>query len=177
MSSIEERRKYARKRKFEYPEERISQIDNNSPQYALPCEDTNEGIDRDADIYALAADQAIERGDLNEAMELLFKSVDKYHNVESIAQIADLMSIMFIKQYGNTGYNGNDESTNYLVASALGLYSAYGMLTNDNTRVSKVINAMGALFHNKGQFQGMLQRIREKCEKMSPEQIIEFIKH
>lgn len=148
MSDADDYRKYARRRRFEYPGEARNGEGQEDDCYETrrPAPgpwngnwNTDEGgFERDSytgqedggafnarDPYAEEAELAIQNGDIPTAMEALGSSISEYNNINSVKRMGELLLAGFFEAYGEKGLDRRDRQGMELAETVIGLLSFY----------------------------------------------------
>lgn len=182
MSEDRDVARYARKRKFEYPDETgmIYHAPLNASDARL-AENSSEVYDVDADaddniadndFYAAMAEEAIEKGDIQSAFIALGQSISEMRNINSIKRVGEIFYTVFVGIYRNTGYDGYDEDANKYVAGAIGMFLAYTVLGGDHNEIESYLEDMAGLFNDIDDFNAIYDSVVEKINNSDIDNIV-----
>jgi len=174
-------RQYARKRKFEYPDEQ------HIPQYAdekYPKESTafsSRKIEVETtynmsfvsknpdDPYLNMAEELIANGRIQEAMECLGNSITEYRNPYSIKRLGDLFQAALWLEYPKHGFT--DDAGRY-AQGAIGMYLVYVKLTGQVEVIKENYETLIQGFEHLQEFQLIFQETKDKVDALDEDEII-----
>lgn len=197
MSNDKDFMRYARSRRFEYPDEEETVLSNSSissgkihsggisEEHVENDDDTagrgagelaephgGNDIDEGGDPYAAIAEQAIAEGDIAAAFAALGQSITEMRNIESLKRVGELFYAAFVGTFQNTGYGGGDEDADKYVSGAIGMFLAYTVLGGDRGEVESYLEDMAGLFHDIGDFQAIYDSVSAKIGSWDLDEII-----
>ncbi len=180
--------KYARTRRFKYPDyrdkpylnqsfssdENVSDYhDRISPGYDGTIYDQmSQGNQRDH--YAALAEQALSRGDYKSALDAFSKSIANYRNIESIKQVGDIFCKAFIEGYQERGYDGHAPEGMVLVKNAISMFVAYVSFGGEASSIEESFNNMASLFYDINDFAAICAKVKAKCRGMDFNNFINY---
>ena len=171
--------KYARNRRFKYPNYRsVSNLgeedssdgyesdyhNRRSPGYVENiCDKNTMQQNSQRDPYAILAEQAFVQGNYNAALNAWGQSFTKYRNIESIKTIGELFCKSFVEKYQECGYDGRDSEGMALVEGAISMFVAYESLGGDSSSTEESINCISSCFYNINDFAALHAKVKAKC--------------
>lgn len=206
MSKADDYKKYARRRRFQYPgESRNGNIQGDRYEDRCSAPGTGsrnmsgDGFEGNVcsgkgnrksfntrDPYADEAELAIQNGDYSTAMEALTSSISEYNNINSVKLMGELWYAAFIEAYGENGLDSHDRDGMGLAQTVLGTFFFYmtvksamedGLPPEEEEEILEYIRNMAIFFRDIHVFNDLVDLIQAKIEQSDIDTLINHFLH